>query len=920
MKKSPWLDTLENATLIGVGVGSVISVILKQALYATTPLSLLAVLGFLNRSRYEQVGEDNASALSDVEERFSKQVELLNQQVATLPAPETIQRLKKGLLLKNREVATGLYAEITAVQQEVNQRLVVLEQQSTDSVQDDLHQLNHQYSQLSENLAQFSKELSRLSKSTKIDGLESSLERLKTEIAVMQSNAGTLNHHPNPSLIALQDQVARLDRQLSKLPPPVDASSFKQDVSELIKMIADLVPRRDLVALMNDLKDLHQQQESLKQSIVTIESAAIDFKRTFNALPQTAVAPKSATPPPEWNAVLSGQREAEEPPEQPELGSQKLDREEFDLSAIGLVASGVYPDLQNRAADYLNNLRSQLATVQEVTENLAQQHKQLREQVNHLPQTLDVVVLQRQLKDLSERIPSPEGTFNTFKTRIQDVLQQELQYINERLRSLPNSPNYELVFDLNATQPSSTNEAGMLAGSRAILEEALDCTQNRLILIWPWSNQSSLDDALMEKLERFLRQKRRLDLGWCHLADRNEDRLLGKIKRGWMNESPAQGGAQQKDVLQETLHKLLYLKRGYPDYFQFKILGTSENFLVSDGSFAVLGIADTLKTATPFPDLQLKLRTKDPEVMQRLMHCFDQPTLSPNDLASYWNRAVTRHDLGDRAGAIADYSHILQINPDDDMTCNYRGLAYYDLGDIAAAIADFTRSIQHNPNQKAAYCNRGFIRAEQGDQWGAINDYSLALQAHPDFAVAYLYRGMAWQKLGEHRGALADYSETIHYAPDSAVAHYYRGLAWQKLANYQEAIADLDKAAELFTVRGSQANAQKALKNLVKLRQIAASLPAETREDQQNFSRSPKPTGNGANPFGQTEAIANFFEEVSSENSHQSPESAYSSDALTATSSGTGAIAGFFQESALDTEAEDAPTAIYSKPTDGISP
>jgi tetratricopeptide (TPR) repeat protein len=339
-----------------------------------------------------------------------------------------------------------------------------------------------------------------------------------------------------------------------------------------------------------------------------------------------------------------------------------------------------------------------------------------------------------------------------------------------------------------------------------------------LILVWPWSKQCHLDEELFHKFEAFLKQQRQLDIGWCYLADRNQDRLINKLQQGWMST------LAQRSQLQETLQKLLHLKRLYPERFQFKILGTSENFLVSDQTFAVLGIADVLKTTTPLPELQLKLKTSDGSVIQRLIHRFDDTALASEDLTSYWNRAVTRQDLGDKAGAIADYSHILNFHPEDAITYNYRGLAYYDMGDFASAIADFTESIRLYPQQSAAYCNRAFLHAEQGNPWEAINDYTSAIQACPDTPIAYFYRGMAQQKLENYMTAIADYNEAVRLVPDAPVAYYYRGLVWQKLDNCSEAIADFELAAQFFGIRGSKANAQKALKNAAKLRQEQASL------------------------------------------------------------------------------------------------
>jgi tetratricopeptide (TPR) repeat protein/predicted nuclease with TOPRIM domain len=958
MKKHPWLDSLENISLVGLGVGTAVSVISKQVLYTTTPLSLLVVLGLLSRRRLDKETEQNTAQLNDADRRLTQQLNQLDQHVTTLPTPEKIHRLARGLLKKDQEISDKLDQEIAAIRQDMRQWQPALSEEPNEElnlVRRTLSQLNDKYNMLLDGLAQLNADLAQLSDSHKDKELEASVTQFRAELSAVQTTLEGVIYQTKPNLAALQEQVARLDRQFSKLPPPVDASSLRQEIGELVRMIADLVPRRDLAGLVNEIKELHQQQQALKQSITATTAEFIakqdlaaltdDLKHLHqqqDALKQSVAAIKTQqTHNLDLTALtqdLSHLRQHQSVLEQSiaaiEASAAQFRQTFSDLSAqtdatteltaevradetshpgTSTASGNLFSDLPGLAANYLTQLRSQFLAIQHVTEQLSEQQTYLQNQINQLPKTLDVTALQHQMRELSEQIPSPEQTANFFRDRFQEVLHQELQYINQQLRTLPTTPNYELIFDLNATQTHLSNEMGVLTGSRAILEEALEQTQNRLILIWPWSNQCHLDASLVQKLETLLSQKRQLDIGWCYLADRHEERLLSKIRRGWMNDPT------QQSVLQETLHQFLQLKRTYPENFQFKILGTSENFLVSDRSFAVLGIADALKTTTDFSELQLKLRTKDPDVIQRLIQRFDKPSLASDDLAAYWNRAVTRYDLGDRTGAIADYTHVLSVNSNDATTYNYRGVALYEVGNVDAALADFTQSIQLNSHQSAAYCNRGFILSERGDQWGAINDYSLAVQAQPDAAVAYFYRGLAWQKLDDLREAVTDYSEAVHFAPNSPVARYYRGLAWQKLGNYEGAIADLEAAADLFMARGSQTNAQKAQKSLTKLRQETAdynefvdmealSLSAKSAKREETTASNPSTNGVAQNmrypatPNRQSTETEPTLSEKPLSNHSNSLSDAFHTDSLDK----------LFQDSLSELEA-DEPTAASPK-------
>ena len=820
MKRNPRLGALENLSVVGLVAGSIASLVSKQILYTTMPMSLLVILDLLSRRRFEDNSRRRDLSLAETDQKLAIQVDLLNQHISTLPSVETMNGLRQGLLMKDREVARRLYAEITALQQELNQRLHPLEHQGLDSVRQEITQLEAQHQQVVADLAAMGVDLRQTQAAIDPAFTEAAIAQLQSDVSGVQASLDNLTSQNKPNFSSLQEQISRIDRQFGKLPPPVDLSSLKQEVGELVRMISDLVPRRDLLSLVKEVRELHQQQEWLKQSVVAIETAAVS-NSTFGNLMQPSGAAGVAA---ESEARVAAGSNITHP-----ILSGQIDR---DIAQRQIFQSSANPDdatVQEEAAHYLEHLRSQFAEIQSFTETLATQNQRLQEQMNQLPKSIDMAALQSQLRELSQRIPAAETTLDEFRGRIQAVVQQELHYISQQLQisqelqaAEPSyQPNYELVYDW--AQANKTDEVG----GYTLLEEALNCTQKRLILILPWASPCNLDQAMLQKMAAFLQQGRRLDIGWCNGVDRQDDRLLKKMQRGWQPSSP-------HDDIQTTLHHLLNFKRTYPQNFQFKILGTRESFLVSDQSFAILGIMDALKTTTALSEAQLKLRTRDPQALQRLINRFDNPTLDPKDWEAYWNRGATRQNLGDKIGAIADYTQVLEAAPEYASPYSHRGIAYYDVGDLSSAIADLTEAIRLDPQQAATYCNRAFIRSEQGNLQVAIADYTQAIQIRPDWAIAFFYRGMVWQKLERHQDAISDYGEAIYLAPDSAVACYYRGLAWQKLRNTQGAIADLEKAAVLFNQYGSLQNAQKALKSLAKLRQInqRISYPASTETEE----------------------------------------------------------------------------------------
>jgi tetratricopeptide (TPR) repeat protein len=171
--------------------------------------------------------------------------------------------------------------------------------------------------------------------------------------------------------------------------------------------------------------------------------------------------------------------------------------------------------------------------------------------------------------------------------------------------------------------------------------------------------------------------------------------------------------------------------------------------------------------------------------------------INPNLAEAYANRGVVRHDLGDKQGAIADYTQALKINPNYADAYYNRGNAHKDLGDKQGAIADYTQALKINPNYAQAYYNRGIVRSELGDKQGAIADYTQAIKINPNYAQAYYNRGIVRDDLGDNQGAITDYNQALKINPNDADAYYNRGIARDDLGDKQGAIADYNQAIKI---------------------------------------------------------------------------------------------------------------------------
>ncbi len=138
--------------------------------------------------------------------------------------------------------------------------------------------------------------------------------------------------------------------------------------------------------------------------------------------------------------------------------------------------------------------------------------------------------------------------------------------------------------------------------SRAVLVEALSVAQERLIIVCPWLNCNSINDELLQKFRDCLNRGCLINIGWGYLGDRQ------KIGKGWRYNALAD--------LQE-------LASEYPGQFCLDLLGTHENYLVCDSSFAMLGSHNFLTNSDQSAEKEVGIRTDDCQIVKQLIERFD---------------------------------------------------------------------------------------------------------------------------------------------------------------------------------------------------------------------------------------------------------------------------------------------------------
>lgn len=358
------------------------------------------------------------------------------------------------------------------------------------------------------------------------------------------------------------------------------------------------------------------------------------------------------------------------------------------------------------------------------------------------------------------------------------------------------------------------------------LFQAFDNVTERLVLVWPWSPAIALDERLLTRFAEVLEGQRRLEIGWCHPGDRHTGQLLKRITHQW------QPTTSQRQALKATLKQLLPLRQNYPEQFSFKILGTHEQFLVCDRSYAIIGLQALPSTSRTVPELDLRIKTTETGVIDQLLHRFDHPDQLSEDAAAYFNRAVTRYDLRDLDGAIADFSRVLKLEPGDAVAANYRGIIWVERHQYQRALKDFNQALHLDPRQYAAWCNRGWLFMQQGHLHQATADFEQAMAINPLDPIPYFYRGTIQQKLGHLQPAIASYTQAIQASESVALPYCYRGAAYQHQGDIARAVMDLEVAASLLHAKGEHQALAKITRVLSSLKQIHPPQPKQLHSTQ----------------------------------------------------------------------------------------
>ncbi|MEK6236245.1 MAG: tetratricopeptide repeat protein [Planctomycetales bacterium] len=174
-----------------------------------------------------------------------------------------------------------------------------------------------------------------------------------------------------------------------------------------------------------------------------------------------------------------------------------------------------------------------------------------------------------------------------------------------------------------------------------------------------------------------------------------------------------------------------------------------------------------------------------------------------SDPACLWaleERGRAKSFTGDHAGAVADFTQLIELSPDNPKGFTSRADVHQSVGNLKEAIQDYSKAISLNPEHTFAYIQRGRLKVLSGDLHGAITDFSAAIKYdHMGPLSGLLNRGKTKHLLGDFPGAIEDLTEAIEWERGLCVfAPLFRGRARLDAKDYHGAISDFTMAITAF--------------------------------------------------------------------------------------------------------------------------
>jgi len=118
--------------------------------------------------------------------------------------------------------------------------------------------------------------------------------------------------------------------------------------------------------------------------------------------------------------------------------------------------------------------------------------------------------------------------------------------------------------------------------------------------------------------------------------------------------------------------------------------------------------------------------------------------------------------------------------------------------DYAKAIAEYTEVIKLLPNDAESYDRRGSCYSSLGQDEKALDDYNKAISLEPQNGEYYMTRALKYIRLGENEKGAADIEKAVELNPKEAGKYYnmFGYVIFTSTGNKREAAVYLKKSVK----------------------------------------------------------------------------------------------------------------------------
>ncbi|MDX8033432.1 tetratricopeptide repeat protein [Lentzea sp. BCCO 10_0856] len=235
----------------------------------------------------------------------------------------------------------------------------------------------------------------------------------------------------------------------------------------------------------------------------------------------------------------------------------------------------------------------------------------------------------------------------------------------------------------------------------------------------------------------------------------------------------------------------------------------------------------------------VEVREKKPEValalvnegMARLDRDLEPHEHELHRLVLRYNRAQVYGGMGRLDDALADYSYVLERDPNFPEHHFNVGNILRRLGRDEEAIAAYREALRLSPPFPEAYYNIGDARLALGDTEGALADFGYVIELDPRHVDARINRAGLLLALGDVESAWRDVAAALELAPDNAHLLCLKGqllVEQDQYAAASEALAEAvrrnERLAEAWAIRGTIAVASGELTDAISYLSTAITL------------------------------------------------------------------------------------------------